>query len=99
MRRAVWRAKSGVSAAGIWCRCRTSPPWRKLNRHISAGDTALAQAKACGAFTATHQRYWEAARRTRGDAAGTRALIEILLAHRTLPRTALGVAMQKAVDT
>jgi hypothetical protein len=62
------------------------------------GATALAQAKACGAFTATHQRYWEAARRARGDAAGTRALIELLLAHRTLPRTALGVAMQKAVD-
>lgn len=63
------------------------------------GATALAQAKACGAFTAIHQRYWDAARRARGDAAGTRALIELLLAHRTLPRTALEVAMQKAVDT
>jgi hypothetical protein len=28
------------------------------------GATALAQAKASGAFTATHQRYWDAARRT-----------------------------------
>lgn len=63
------------------------------------GATALAQAKTCGAFTATHQRYWQAARRARGDAAGTRALIEVLLAHRTLPRTALETAMQKAVDT
>jgi hypothetical protein len=63
------------------------------------GATALAQAKACGAFTAAHQRYWEATRRTRGDAAGTRALIEILLAHRTLPRMALQVAMHKAVET
>ena len=63
------------------------------------GATALAQAKASGAFTATHQRYWEAARRIRGDAAGTRALIEILLAHRTLSRTALEVAMKKAVET
>ena len=30
------------------------------------------------------RRYWDAVRRARGDAAGTRALIEILLAHRTL---------------
>jgi transposase len=62
------------------------------------GATALAQAKAIGAFTDTHQRYWDAARRARGDAAGTRALIEILLAHRTLPRDALDAAMRTAVD-
>jgi hypothetical protein len=42
------------------------------------GATALAQAKASGAFTATHQAYWDAARTARGDAAGTRALVEIL---------------------
>lgn len=53
------------------------------------GATALAQAKASGAFTTSHQRYWDTARRARGDTGGTRALIEILLAHRTLPRTAL----------
>lgn len=63
------------------------------------GATALAQAKACGAFTATHQRYWDAARRARGDATGTRALIDILLAHRTLPRHALEAAMRTAIDT
>jgi uncharacterized protein GlcG (DUF336 family) len=62
------------------------------------GATALAQAKASGAFTATHQAYWDAARRGMGDAAGTRALIEILLAHRTLPAAALITAMGKAVD-
>ena len=39
------------------------------------GATALAQAKARGVFTASHQAYWDAARRARGDAAGTRALI------------------------
>ena len=53
------------------------------------GATALAQAKAAGAFTAAHQRYWDAARRQHGDAAGTRALIEVLLAHRTLPAAAV----------
>ena len=61
------------------------------------GATALAQAKACGAFTATHQAYWDAARKARGDAAGTRALIEVLLAHRTLPTEALITAMAKAI--
>lgn len=61
------------------------------------GATALVQAKASGGFTATHQRYWDAARRARGDAAGTRALIEILLAHRTVPHSALLAAMDSAV--
>ncbi|MGH8880275.1 MAG: IS21 family transposase, partial [Stackebrandtia sp.] len=37
------------------------------------------------------------ARAARGDAAGTRALIEILLAHRTLSATALTAAMTTAV--
>ena len=53
------------------------------------GATALAQAKARGVFTASHQCYWDAARRARGDAAGTRALIAILLAHRTMAAAAL----------
>jgi hypothetical protein len=47
------------------------------------GATALVQAKKAGAFTPAHQLYWDAARKARGDSAGTRALIEILLAHRT----------------
>lgn len=63
------------------------------------GATALAQAKARGAFTASHQAYWDAARRARGDAGGTRAMIEILLAHRTMPTTALTAAMDRAVTS
>jgi hypothetical protein len=63
------------------------------------GATALAQAKAAGVFTETHQAFWDAARRSRGDAAGTRALIEMLLGHRTLPAEALLAAMRRAVDT
>ena len=62
------------------------------------GATALVQAKASGAFTPTHQSYWDAARKTRGGAAGTKALIEILLAHRTLPATALITAMSRAIE-
>jgi hypothetical protein len=46
---------------------------------MKPGATALVRAKACGAFTLMHQRYWDAARRERGDAAGTRALIEVLV--------------------
>lgn len=61
------------------------------------GATALAQAKACGAFTARSQAYWDAARKARGDAGGTGALIEVLLAHRTLPADALITAMGRAI--
>ena len=60
------------------------------------GATALAQARAAGTFTAAHQGYWDAARRQHGDAAGTRALIEVLLAHRTLPAAAVTAAMTRA---
>jgi transposase len=42
------------------------------------GATALAQARASGAFGATHDAFWEAARRRLGDGAGTRALIGVL---------------------
>jgi hypothetical protein len=63
------------------------------------GATALAQAKAAGVFTPAHQRYWDAARRAHGDAAGTRALIEVLLAHRTLPAAALLTALTKATSS
>jgi hypothetical protein len=63
------------------------------------GATALGQARAAGAFTASHQRYWDAARRARGDTAGTRALIEVLLGHRTLPAEVLLDAMDKAVTS
>jgi transposase len=69
----------------------------KIKPGALPGATALAQAKACGAFTVTHQRYWDAARAERGDAAGTRALIEVLLAHRHLPAAALLIAMSTAV--
>jgi hypothetical protein len=61
------------------------------------GATALAQAKARGVFTPSHQRYWDAARSARGDAKGTRALIAVLLAHRTMAAAALIAAMDRAV--
>ena len=53
----------------------------------------LAQARASGAITAAHERFWARARRKAGDAAGTRAFIEVLLLHRTLPFIAVHAAL------
>jgi transposase len=46
------------------------------------GATALDQARAAGKFTPVHDAWWAAARKAHGDAAGTRALVEVLLLHR-----------------
>lgn len=54
-----------------------------------AGSTGLAQARAAGTFTDTHDAFWAAARAAHGDAAGTRALIEVLLLHRRMPHEAV----------
>jgi len=61
------------------------------------GSTALAQARASGAFTDTHERFWAAARARLGDGAGTRALIGVLLLQRRLPTAAVRAAMDAAV--
>ncbi len=61
------------------------------------GATALARARASGAFSADHEHYWTAARRRLGDQAGTRALVEILLAHRSLPADAVRTALRACV--
>lgn len=53
----------------------------------------LAQARESGLFTQAHERFWKRARRKLGDAAGTRALIEVLLLHRGLPFIALHAAL------
>ena len=50
-----------------------------------AGSAGLAQARADGSFTAAHDAFWAAARAAHGDAAGTRALLEVLLLHRRMP--------------
>jgi len=60
-----------------------------------SGSLTLAQARASGAFTSTHERFWRRARRKLGDGAGTRALIEVLLLHRQLPF----IAVHAALDT
>jgi transposase len=62
-----------------------------------AGSTALVAARASGAFTGVHQRFWDAARRQHGDGPGTRALVGVLLLHRTLPATAIVAGMEQAL--
>jgi hypothetical protein len=49
----------------------------------TGGPTELAAAKK---FTAEHDAFWAASRKAHGDAAGTRALMEVLLLHRHLER-------------
>ena len=61
------------------------------------GATCLDQARASGAFTATHERFWSEARRRLGDAAGTQALIGVLLAHRNLPRASVIAGIERAL--
>jgi transposase len=56
--------------------------WRKPG--ALPGATALEQARAAGKFTPVHDAWWAAARKAHGDAAGTRALIEVLLLHRRM---------------
>jgi len=49
------------------------------------GATALDQARSAGKFTPVHDAWWQAACKAHGDAAGTRALIAVLLLHRHMP--------------
>jgi hypothetical protein len=62
-----------------------------------AGATALVAARADGAFTITHQRFWAAARRQLGDGPGTRALVGVLLLHRTMPPAAVIAGISAAL--
>jgi len=61
------------------------------------GATALARARAGGVFGPTHERFWVEARRRLGDRDGTRALIDVLLLHRTIPADALIAGIARAL--
>ncbi|MEU9245717.1 IS21 family transposase [Streptomyces sp. NPDC048385] len=62
-----------------------------------AGSTALAAARAEGSFTAAHEAFWASALKAHGDAAGTRALIEVLLLHRRMPAEAVQIGITAAL--
>ena len=61
------------------------------------GATALAAARTAGTFTSIHQQFWDRARDSLGDAAGTRALIGVLLLHRTMAADAVSAGMTAAI--
>jgi transposase len=60
--------------------------------------TPLARARAAGSFTRTHDRFWARARRALGDRDGTKAMIEVLLAHRSLPADAVIAGMHATLE-
>jgi transposase len=62
------------------------------------GSTALAQARADGVFTDAHERFWATAQQAHGQAAGTRALIEVLLLHRHQSPDAVVAGIHAALD-
>lgn len=63
------------------------------------GSTALDQARTSGTFTETHQQFWDQARRDLGDKNGTKALIEVLLLHRTMTSSVVAAGMIAAMQT
>jgi hypothetical protein len=69
----------------------------KIKPGALPGATALHQARASGAFSPTHDAFFAEARRRLGDAAGTKAMVEVLLAHRSLPASAVIAGMHGAL--
>jgi len=64
-----------------------------------AGASALVAARKAGAFTPIHQRFWDGAKKKLGDQEGTRALIGVLLLHRTLDPDIVTSGMERALVT
>lgn len=62
------------------------------------GSSALAQARARGVFTELHQRFWDVARATKGDAEGTRRICEVLLLARRMPAGQLSAGIAAALQ-
>jgi transposase len=65
------------------------------------GSSALHLARASGRFNSTYDEFWARARRRDGDAAGTRAIIAVLLLERTMKPSTVreGVARGLRVGT
>jgi transposase len=69
----------------------------KLKPGALPGSTALAHARATGAFKSAHEAFWAAARKTDGDAVATRELIDVLLLHRSMDATDVVAGLRAAV--
>jgi hypothetical protein len=62
------------------------------------GSTALAQARTEGVFTEVHEAFWALAREKRGEAEGTRLLIEVLLMHRHMDPAHVTAGITRALE-
>jgi 5-methylcytosine-specific restriction endonuclease McrA len=69
----------------------------KIKPGALPGATALARARASGAFSEAHQGFWDEARRQLRDRNGTKALIDVLLLHRNLRAGAVIAGIQGAL--
>lgn len=58
-------------------------------------STPLVRARRSGTFTPAHQQFWDRARRHGGDRDGTKALIELLLAQRTIGPATMSSAITR----
>jgi hypothetical protein len=63
-----------------------------------AGASALVAARRASVFTNAHDRFWEAARHRAGDQDGTRALVTVLLLHRTMAHEAVIAGIEGALS-
>jgi hypothetical protein len=63
-----------------------------------SGSSAFAQAKAQGRFSPVHQSFFDHARRQLGERDGTRAMIDVLLAHRILSHDAVVAGIERALS-
>jgi len=62
-----------------------------------AGASALAQARASGRFSKSHDRFYNLVRHRLGERDATKAMIEVLLAHRTLAYDAVVAGIDAAL--
>lgn len=61
------------------------------------GSLPLHQARARGDFPASYDALWSKLRARLGDKAGTKAMIEVLLAHRSVPAGVMRLAVEQAL--
>lgn len=62
-----------------------------------AGATALEQARQSGKFTKSHDAWWAAVRKAHGESDGTRAIIDVLLLHRSMPHDQVVAGLDAAL--
>ncbi len=69
----------------------------KMKPDALPGSTALAAARASGAFTSAHDAFWAAARKTDGDSTATRQLTGVLLLHRPMVASDVVAGLRSAL--